>query len=126
PRLLASGLAPHRPIHAALKASGINPASGCGRAVVLERCVSIHQLSIRDGIAVYLFEDCLGARLLGWAAYRVVPHEIENRAVLPIARLTIERFQPPAQMIDEVQLAARVAGRFDGLMMPLEQALRIC
>ena len=70
-------------------------------------------------------QDGVGIRLVVAPLQRVVPREIEDRAVTRIRRIGQLLPDPLAEVIDPVQLGAGISGRLDRLVMPLQQPLGV-
>src|SRR5438093_1373561 len=65
-----------------------------------------------------------GGRLMA-ADGRVAPVQVQDRQILGIPRARVQRLRAQAEVVHEVQLAPAVAGRLDGLVVPLQEALRV-
>ena len=55
----------------------------------------------------------------------VVPGELEQRLVPRVGRAGVQLLEPLAEVVDEPGVGAAVAGRVEGLVVPLEQPLRV-
>ena len=56
---------------------------------------------------------------------RIVPHEIEDRAILGVVRSGQLLAHPPCELVGEPQIRAAVLRRLDGLAVPLHQPLGV-
>src|SRR5205823_374085 len=103
PRLLVMGLAPRRLVHTVCIATRVDPAAAGGGPVVLQVDKLRERRAGGDVESVDLSQDGLGAWLLGGAFSRIVPGQVEDRAVLRIGRRGVYLAQPPPQLQQEVQ-----------------------
>src|SRR4029079_1781689 len=102
---------------------GVDPAAAGGGPVVPQRRVPAHRLAV--GVrAVDLAQDGVRARLAALVD-GVVPGQVLQRAVARIGRAREAFLDAPSELVVEPQVAAAVAGRLDGLVVPLQQPLGV-
>ena len=103
----------------------VQPRAAGGRAVVLELLVLRHERAVRVA-AVDLLQHRVRrrARRCGPCG-RVVPRELEDRAVARVRRGPQLAADALAQVVDPLQVRAAVAGRLDRLVAPLQQPLGV-
>src|SRR4029079_5777388 len=105
--------------------AGVDPATARRAAIARERMKARQLRSIGEAAAVDLLQHLLHVRLRMRAAGPEVPRQ---RAQSGIPRRGVVRgalLETPAEVIDEPRFAARIARWIDGLLMPLQQALRV-
>ena len=105
--------------------AAVDPAAAGGGSIVLQIGEAGHGFAVGESVAIDLFEHRFGARLLVFTVGRIIPGEIENGPVFRLGGARVQFLQPLAQMKDEMEFAARIAGRIDRFVVPLQQALRI-
>ncbi len=118
-RLAAGGLVDAVGVHPA-----VDPAAAGRGAVGLELLVGGERIPL--GVpAVDLGEDGFRVRFGLPALRRVLPGQVEHRPVHLVGGPGELPPDDPPQVVGEPQVAARVAGRFDRLVVPLEQPLGV-
>ncbi len=120
----ARGLAPGRLVHPVRVHPGVDPAAAGGGAVVA--FISVNVDSGRPVATSYPLISRSTASALGSSCGpcgRVVPGQVEQRAVAGQRRAGQLLPDHPAQVVEEPQLGAAVGGRVDGLLPPLQQPL---
>ena len=118
-------LAPPRLVDAVAHHAGVDPAAAGGAPVRAERAEAGHRLAVRGGVAVYLLQHRTHVGLPLGAVLGEVPPEVEDRPVAVAVGVRVALLHPQRQVVHEPQLRARVAGRLEGLVTPLQQALGV-
>ena len=75
--------------------------------------------------AVDLREDSVGVRLTLRARCRVIPGQVQQWPVHLTGRRGELRPDTTTEVVGELQIAAGIASRFDRLVVPLQQSLRV-
>ena len=124
PVLLGARVAAGRLVDAVGVDAGVDPRAARGRAVVGEVLVLGDERAV--GLAtVDLAQNGVGVRLVVLADERVVPDEVEDRAVLGIIGTGEPLADLAEQVVGEPGLRAAVTRRLDRLVVVLQQALGV-
>ncbi len=115
----------------------------CRRAVVVQLRVAADKagtlrarVDFIQPMTVDLHEDLLKVRFPFNAAERaigqtrllvevVVPGEVQKRLVLGIVGAGVELLEALTEVVEKPSVGTAIAGRIDGLAVPLEQPLRV-
>ncbi len=123
PALLAAGFATGRLVHPIGEHAAVDPTAARRGAVVLQLGVARQRPAGRHLETADLPQHGRGARLVVAAGHRVVPGQLEHRAVPWQGRGGQPLPDDLAQMVEEPQVGAALAGRLQGLLPPLQHPL---
>jgi hypothetical protein len=124
PVLLGVRPAARRLVDAVLVDPAVDPRSARCPTIRLQIVVAGEERAV-GAPAGDLLQDVLGVRLALRALERVVPREVEDRPVARVGRSGELLPDPRAEVVDPVELRARIALGLDRLVVPLEQPLRV-
>src|SRR5438477_3144829 len=103
--------------------AAIDPSAAGGRAIVLKVLEVVELLAVCHAPAVDLFQNLTGGRLVVFTFGGIVPCESTQSC---IARSRAGPcLQATAEMVNEPEIAAIVAGWIDSFLAKLQQTLRI-
>ena len=105
-------------------ATAVDPTTTPRRPVVLELGVGAQRLAVRVR-AIDLGQHRLSTRVVVNSLERVLPGEVEHRAIARISRAGQSLTHEPAEVVEKPQIGARIARRLHRLVVPLQQTLRL-
>ena len=112
-------------VHPVRVDAGVDPAAAGGGAVGFELEIAVDGRTGGDVVAVDAPQDVFGRRLRPRprALHVVAPVQLLHRLVARVRRRRQPLLDHPAQVVEEPQVRALVAGRLDRLLPPLDHAL---